>query len=121
MSADGEGGLMPDKAEVRSRLTERLAVLTAQIGRIEGELGRPLDDDFAEQAVDREGDEALNAVESAALAEIDLTRKAIARLDAGSYGICTGCGEMIAPARLAALPIAAECISCAGAPHSGKA
>jgi RNA polymerase-binding transcription factor DksA len=110
---------MPDKAEVRSRLTERLAILTAQVGRIEGELGRPLDDDFAEQAVDREGDEALDAVERAALVEIDLTRKTIARLDSGSYGICASCGDIIAAERLAALPTAAECISCARAPHGG--
>ena len=120
MSAEGEGGLMRDKAEIRSRLTERLAALMSQVGRIEGELGRPLDDDFAEQAVDREGDEALDMLESAALAEIDLTRKAIARLDSGSYGICSGCGELIAAERLAALPMAAECISCAKAPRSGK-
>ena len=121
MSAEGESGLMPDKTEVRSRLTEQLAALTSQVGRIEGELGRPLDDDLAEQAVDREGDEALDAVESAALAAIDLTRKAIARLDAGSYGVCVRCGDRIAAERLAALPTAAECISCARAPHSGKA
>jgi len=110
---------MLDMTEARTRLTERLAVLMAQVGRIEGELGRPLDDDFAEQAVDREGDEALDSLEHAALVEIDLTRKAIARLDAGSYGICVRCGGRIAAKRLAALPMAAECISCAGTPHSG--
>jgi DnaK suppressor protein len=38
---------------------------------------------------------------------------AIQRLDAGSYGICTACGERIAPARLDALPEAAECADCA--------
>ena len=111
---------MPDQMDIRARLTERLAALTSQVGRIEGELGQPLDDDFAEQAVDREGDEALGALERAALDEIELTRKAIARLDAGSYGICVGCGEVIAAERLAALPTAAECIVCARAPHGAR-
>ena len=96
-----EGDPMVDKDEIRARLTERIAALMSQIGRIEGELGQPLDDDFAEQAVDREDDEALDALESSALAEIELIRKAIARLDAGSYGLCVSCGDVIAAERAA--------------------
>lgn len=111
---------MPDKIETRARLTGRLAELVTEVGRIEGELGRPLDDDFAEQAVEREGDQALDTLESAALAEIELTRKAIARLDAGSYGICTRCGNAIGADRLNALPATALCIGCAGAGHIAK-
>lgn len=111
---------MPDKTEARTRLTERLAVLTAQVGRIEAELGRPLDDDFAEQAVDREDDQALDALESSTLAEIERTRKAIARLDFGGYGICTRCGNAIAAERLNALPAAAQCIGCATMEHAAK-
>lgn len=111
---------MPDKSEARSRLTERLATLMSQVGRIEAELGRPLDDDFAEQAVDREDDQALDTLESSTLAEIELTRNAIARLGSGSYGICTSCGNVIAAERLNALPAAAECISCASARHIAR-
>lgn len=111
---------MPDMTEARIRLTERLAVLMAQVGRIEAELGRPLDDDFAEQAVDREDDQALDALEGSALAEIELIRKAIARLEAGSYGICTTCGNAIASDRLNALPAASECIGCASTARIAK-
>ena len=39
---------------------------------------------------------------------------ALARLDAGTYGICERCGGPISPARLAARPAAATCIACAG-------
>lgn len=102
-----------DKATIRARLTERIAALTLQIGRFETEMSRPLDDDFAEQAVDRENDEALDALERSALAEIELTRRAVLRLDSGSYGVCTSCGNAIAAERLNALPAAAECIGCA--------
>jgi RNA polymerase-binding transcription factor DksA len=108
---------MLDKDEIRIRLTERLAALTSRIGRIEGELGQPLDDDFAEQAVDREDDEALDALENSALAEIELTRAAIVRLDSDRYGICAVCGDVIPAERLNALPAAAECIGCASARH----
>ena len=38
---------------------------------------------------------------------------AIARLDAGTYGRCEHCGGAIAPARLAARPVARTCIGCA--------
>ena len=111
---------MPDKTEARSRLTVRLAALMSQVGRIEAELGRPLDDDFAGQAVDREDDQALDTLESSLLAEIELTRKAIARLGLRGYGICTSCGNVIAAERLNALPAAAECISCASTQHIAR-
>jgi RNA polymerase-binding transcription factor DksA len=105
--------MKPDLAETRHALTTRLAELTAQVTRIEDEQRQPLDDDFAEQAVAREDDEALDAIERSALAEIDRTRRAIERLDEGTYGVCISCGNAIAAARLQALPAAALCIECA--------
>ena len=44
------------------------------------------------------------------LAEIDA---AVARLDAGTYGVCERCGNPIGEARLEALPAARTCITCA--------
>lgn len=38
---------------------------------------------------------------------------AIERIDAGTWGACTGCGEPIAKARLQALPMAELCVDCA--------
>jgi RNA polymerase-binding protein DksA len=38
---------------------------------------------------------------------------ALARRDAGSYGVCENCGRPIAPERLAARPSARTCIDCA--------
>lgn len=43
-------------------------------------------------------------------AEID---EALARLDAGTYGICTTCGGEVGVDRLAARPAARTCIRCA--------
>jgi DnaK suppressor protein len=40
-------------------------------------------------------------------------RRALAKLDEGSYGRCDGCGGPIAPARLEAVPESALCIECA--------
>lgn len=39
---------------------------------------------------------------------------ALARLQAGTYGTCSGCGGPIGEARLTARPFAAHCIRCAG-------
>ena len=44
------------------------------------------------------------------LAEVDA---ALARLDAGTYGLCERCGQQIGEARLDALPAARTCIGCA--------
>ena len=105
--------MTPDPESLRQTLTARLAELNGRIARIEDEQRQPLDDDFAEQAVAREDDEALDAIEQSALAEIALTRQALERLEAGTYGLCVACGNAIAPARLTALPAAALCIQCA--------
>lgn len=47
------------------------------------------------------------------LADVDA---ALARVAAGTYGVCTACGQPIDPARLEARPAAARCIACASRP-----
>jgi DnaK suppressor protein len=44
------------------------------------------------------------------LADVEV---ALARRDAGDYGVCESCGRPIAPERLAARPAARTCIDCA--------
>ncbi len=104
---------MLDHDHIREMLTHRLAELRAQVANIETDLQQPLDDDFAEQAIDRADDEALDAVEQSALAEIELITRALGRLETGTYGTCTACGGAIAPKRLEAMPAAGLCIRCA--------
>ena len=38
--------------------------------------------------------------------------EALNRIEGGTYGVCKDCGEMIAPARLDAIPWTRSCISC---------
>jgi DnaK suppressor protein len=59
--------------------------------------------------VDRELDLVLSAQARAAATEID---RALAKIDAGTYGLCEQCGRPIPDARLQALPQAALCVSC---------
>lgn len=100
---------------IRAELEARLAALCARVERIEEAQREPLDDDFSEQAVAREDDEALDGVERATTDEIARIRQAITRIDAGTYGRCVVCGEVIAAARLDAVPTAARCMNCARA------
>ena len=63
----------------------------------------------ATAAVDRERDLALSAQ---ARVEVDEIDHALAKLDAGTYGMCEGCGQPIPRARLRALPHARLCVAC---------
>lgn len=58
-------------------------------------------------AVERERDLALSAHARAAVEEIDA---ALDRIEAGTYGVCTGSGKPIPKERLKAIPWAAECV-----------
>lgn len=101
----------------RLRLQELARRLDADLAR-----GRAkLDDDVADQHVvgDRkdDADHVIQAgVDSAEferdLAERNAVTAALARLDSGRYGLCTGCGEPIAAERLLAQPWAARCLAC---------
>ena len=44
---------------------------------------------------------------------LDEVEHALGKLEAGTYGVCEGCGERIDPARLEAKPAARLCMECA--------
>jgi DnaK suppressor protein len=60
----------------------------------------------------------LGEVEQREIAQIDA---AIARLDAGEYGVCRDCREEIDPERLAALPFVLDCADCASRREEAEA
>ena len=59
--------------------------------------------------VERERDLALSAQALASVEEID---RALAKIEAGTYGVCEKCGEPIPRERLKALPHASLCVRC---------
>ncbi len=56
-----------------------------------------------------------------ARAYLDDLDRAVARLEAGTYGDCALCGASIAPERLAARPATWSCITCATRSAEGSA
>jgi len=73
----------------------------------------PVEKDFAEQATQRENDDVLISLDDEAKQTIIHIDRALLRLENGSYGICTACGQPISDERLRALPYAELCIECA--------
>ena len=94
-------------------LEKRLAVLKEEIADIDQTLREPDSQDFEERATENEGDEVLEDLGNAALTEIAQIESALERIAGGTYGDCVTCGEAIPPARLEAVPQAAQCIKCA--------
>src|SRR3954452_24230686 len=123
--AKGDDGAPPgDKFLIEQRaelVAERASYLEqAESLRIEAEQlaedMEPGDIQFDEESgegdtlgVERERDLLLSAQARGAVEEID---HALAKMDAGTYGICERCGNPIPKARLKALPYAALCVAC---------
>ena len=107
---------MTDYADIREKLLERRTELKKRVDNIITDVTHadgPLPSDFAEQAVERENEEVLDALGEAGEAELRAISKALARIDTGDYGMCTGCGEDIPRERLDVLPFSDKCVQCA--------
>lgn len=98
---------------IADRLRARLTELEAMIARLDGETTQPLSPQFDDQANDLEDLATNESLEAHHKAEIGQIQAALARIDAGTYGICDNCGADIAPARLEVQPDATRCINCA--------
>lgn len=115
---------MPDDAGVRQALhllaqdaRERLRALDAQTADItEARRDANVDDEHDPEgstlAFDRAQAAALARDARERLAEVDA---ALARLDAGTYGVCASCGRPIGAGRLEARPTATLCVDCQAA------
>lgn len=68
-----------------------------------------LADDPGARLSAREVSETLSGLQAAQLEQVD---HALARIEAGTYGSCEGCGEQIAAARLEVVPSATFCVDC---------
>jgi len=95
------------------RLSDRLRELTERLEKIEDDLDQPSDPDAEERATEREGDEVLEKLGTAGLAEITMIKSALARVKDGTFGLCVVCGEQISEERLEVLPYTPKCRDCA--------
>lgn len=108
-----------DLAAEHERVAGRIASLRRELAALADEQAFTSHDDEHDPegvtiAVQRAQLQGLLAV--AERERADLARAA-ERLAAGTYGVCTVCGDPIAPERLDALPATATCIRCASRPR----
>jgi DnaK suppressor protein len=106
-------------AAVRDELATEADALRADIERAESDIASRLGDsvgdagddqaDVGAKTFEREHELALTHNARDLLAQ---NERALARIDAGTYGTCESCGEAIGKARLQAFPRATLCVKC---------
>lgn len=101
--------------KIREQLDDRrrslLSRYHAALERADEELATPARE-LVDVASEQWDAQLLSEMSDADARTLENIVGAIRRLDDGHYGICTRCGEPIEPARLRALPEAAECVEC---------
>jgi DnaK suppressor protein len=106
-------------AEVRQVLETDAAGLRRDIEQAESQIAGRLEDGIRD-AGDDEADAGAKTFErehefamtSSARHLLEQTRRAVARIDAGTYGACESCGQPIGKARSMAFPRAVLCVTC---------
>lgn len=114
-AASGAAGHRRVLDERRADFVVRLAQLRAAAAELADE---PTSVEAADEEDMGEADGAnverdrIKALAVAAQRGIDAVDVALARLAAGTYGRCAGCGQAIPEARLEAVPEATHCVAC---------
>lgn len=116
----GDDFLAGQRAELHARRTayreqaERLAAAVEELVQAQADEAPDLGDDDGFSEGDPLGVERDRALTLATVARrrVDEVDAALARLDAGAYGMCRTCRRPIPIARLEAVPEATQCVSC---------
>ncbi len=106
-------------AEVREALETDAAGLRRDIEQAESQIADRLEggirdagDDEADAGAKTFEREHEFAMTSNTRHLLEQTERAVARIDAGTYGACESCGQPIGKARLMAFPRAVLCVTC---------
>jgi DnaK suppressor protein len=105
--------------QVRAELESEVAELQADLAKAASDMAERLADsvrDAGDDSADA-GTKAFEREHELALTQnaqdvLDQGERALARIDAGTYGVCESCGKPIGKARLLAFPRARLCVEC---------
>ena len=97
----------------RQALQMRRQALTTHLSDVEDSLDETPSKDWEDRASERQGDEVLESLGNAELAELRRIDAALARIEQGIYGACQKCGDDISQERLELLPDTPFCRTCA--------
>ena len=105
--------------EVRAELEAEVASLRADLAKAASDIAERLTDSVRDAGDDTAdaGTKAFEREHELALTQharglLDQGERALARIDAGTYGVCESCAEPIGKARLLAFPRATLCVKC---------
>jgi len=102
--------------QIKNKLIKRQIELETRVTAINDDVShknQPLSADWAEQAVERENEEVLEALGNASLNELRGIKHALKRIEQGIYFECDSCGDAINKERLKLLSSTELCTSCA--------
>lgn len=102
-----------DIAAQKKILLDRREELVGHLVDVEHTLDETPSQDWEDRSTERQGDEVLEVLGQAELAELRQIDSALDRVKAGVYGDCQKCGEIIASERLKLLPATPLCRHCA--------
>lgn len=110
---------------LKEELQGDLLALRAQIERLDAEfeeesLSRPTSDDEVDTGSATSERERTMSLARHARGQLHQIEAALTRMDDGTYGRCTSCGDAIPTARLEARPQSALCVGCQRASEVGR-
>ena len=105
--------------QVRAELEAESVGLRADIAKADSDIAERLTDSVRDAGDDQAdaGTKAFERDHELALTQnarhlLEQGERALARIDAGTYGVCESCGRAIGKARLLAFPRATLCVEC---------
>src|SRR5215467_7130584 len=115
-----------DLAVMRKRLEDKEAEIQQHIATLTGSPAQSEDSIQAsdgvlepeEEAVDLEETDVEQAILDNEKTLLNEVQQALKRIENGTYGICTNCGQPIPEKRLEAIPWASLCVTCEPEPVS---
>jgi DnaK suppressor protein len=112
-------------AALREELEADREALQQQIARLDEEFAeesstRPTSDDEVDAGSATSERERTMSLARHARGQLALIEQALGRMDDGTYGSCTSCGNPIPPARLEARPQSVLCVTCQRAQELGR-
>ena len=111
MTADSRDRLLALRAQAEARV-QAMAVTLDELTH--DRAGSNDDDEHDPEGVTLSSEwSRLTGLAGAAASELQQVDDALARMDAGTYGLCANCGRPIPEARLAVRPFAEYCVACA--------
>lgn len=103
-------------AEFRRLLVQKRQALFAEVATVEETLQQIAEDrepELEEAAQEERTARLLDRLDGRGRAELEQIDAAVARIEAGKYGLCASCGQTIAVGRLRAVPETPYCRDCA--------